>query len=66
MTCLGVDRVDPYHVTVVGLPCGSSVVSDCVLPVVWPFSSCYLLLRVRAFVSAWSFPCSYVVQRISY
>ena len=39
LTCLGVDRVGPSCVNVVGLTCGSAVFSDCALPVVWPFHS---------------------------
>ena len=39
MNDLGVDGVYPSRVTVIVLPCGSTVVLACALPVVWPFLS---------------------------
>ena len=37
LTCLGVDGDAPPHVNVIVLPCGSTVLLDRALPVVWTF-----------------------------
>ena len=65
LTCLGVDGISPYRVIVVGLPCGSAVVLNRILPVVWSFSYWYLLLLVIPFLSDWGLPCSTVIRRLS-
>ena len=57
-------RVATAYVTVVGLPCGSAVVSAHVILFVWAFCSCSLLLSVIPFLSDWGFTCSSVIQRL--